>query len=80
MRLGVILGDLVTHERVIYFWGAGAMRRAASCVPWHLKELEVISRGLMMFMPQETERMRTNVRARAARERAMEGALTPPTK
>jgi hypothetical protein len=81
MRLGVVLGELVTHELGHLLLGNGSHSSSGIMhVPWHLKELEIISQGLMVFMPQETERMRTNIRARAARERAMEEALTQPTK
>lgn len=81
MRLGIILGDLVTHELGHLLLGSGSHSSSGIMhVPWHLRELEIISQGLMVFMPQETERMRTNICARAARERDMAGALTSPTK
>jgi hypothetical protein len=68
MRLGVILGDLATHELGHLLLGSGSHSSSGIMhVPWHLKELELITLGLMVFMPQEAERMRTNIRARAAR-------------
>jgi hypothetical protein len=78
MRQGMILGDLITHELGHLLLGSGSHSSSGIMhVPWHLRELEIISQGLMVFMPQETERMRTNIRARAARKRAMGAALTP---
>ncbi len=64
-RLGVILGHLVAHELGHLLLGAGSHSSSGIMhVPWHLKELEIISRGLMMFTPQEADRMRINIHAR----------------
>jgi hypothetical protein len=48
-------------------------------VPWHLKELDVIAQGLMVFMPHEAGRMRTNIRVRETGERATVAALASQT-
>jgi hypothetical protein len=78
--LGVILGELVNHELGHLLLGSGShSSNGIMHVPWHLKELEMISQGLMVFMPQETERMRTNIRLRAVREKATEPAPAPRT-
>jgi hypothetical protein len=80
MRQGVILGHLVAHELGHLLLGAGSHSSAGMMhVPWHLKELEIIAQGLMLFMPQEAERMRTNIRVRQAGETATEVALAPQT-
>jgi hypothetical protein len=80
MRQGVVLGDLVTHELGHLLLGSGSHSSSGIMyVPWHLKELELITLGLMVFMPQEAERIRTNIRARAARERATDAAVVPRT-
>src|SRR6266849_4437613 len=80
MRQGVILGHLVAHELGHLLLGAGSHSASGIMhVPWHLKELELIALGLMVFMPQEAKRMRTNIRARAATERAMDAAVAPRT-
>ena len=78
MRLGVILGHLAAHELGHLLLGAGSHSSTGIMhVPWHLKELDTIAQGLMLFRPQEAERMRTNIRSRAASERATEAALAP---
>jgi hypothetical protein len=46
-------------------------------VPWHNKELEMLSRGSMAFMPLQAERMRISIRARIAAQRAVEAAIVP---
>jgi len=78
MRLGVILGHLAAHELGHLLLGAGSHSSTGIMhVPWHLKELDIIAQGLMVFRPQEAERMRTNIRLRATVERATEVALAP---
>jgi hypothetical protein len=80
MRHGVILGHLAAHELGHLLLGAGShSSHGIMHVPWRLKELDVIAQGLMVFTLQQTESMRTNIRARSARERAMEAALAPRT-
>src|SRR5690242_13125997 len=65
MRQGVILGHLVAHELGHLLLGSGSHSPSGVMhVPWHLKELDIIAQGLMVFMPQQAERMRTNIRAR----------------
>jgi len=78
MRLGVIFGHLAAHELGHLLLGAGSHSSTGIMhVPWHLKELDIIAQGLMVFRPQEAERMRTNIRLRATVERATEVALAP---
>jgi hypothetical protein len=78
MRQGVILGHLVAHELGHLLLGAGSHSPSGIMhVPWHIKELAIIAQGLMMFTPQQAERMQTNIRARAARERSTEAAFVP---
>jgi hypothetical protein len=78
MRHGVILGHLAAHELGHLLFGAGSHSSTGIMhVPWHLKELDTIAQGLMLFRPQEAERMQTNIRARLARERTTEAALAP---
>jgi hypothetical protein len=78
MRHGAILGHLVAHELGHLLLGAGShSSHGIMQVPWHLKELDIIAQGLMVFRPQEAEGMRTNIRARLARERPTEAALAP---
>jgi hypothetical protein len=62
----VILGNLIAHElghlllgEVRHSAGAGIMH-----VPWQTKELEQIKRGVMLFLPGQTERIRAQVFAR----------------
>jgi hypothetical protein len=74
----VILGHLAAHELGHLLLGAGSHSSTGIMhVPWHLKELDIIAQGLMVFRPQEAERMRTNIRLRATVERATEVALAP---
>ena len=80
MGHGVILGHLAAHELGHLLLGAGShSSHGIMHVPWRLKELDVIAQGLMVFTPQQTENMRTNIRARAAGERATEEAPAPRT-
>jgi hypothetical protein len=64
----VILGHLIAHElghlllgQAGHSAGAGIMH-----VPWQTKELEQIKRGVMLFLPGQTERIRAQVFARMA--------------
>jgi hypothetical protein len=78
MRHDVILGHLAAHELGHLLLGAGShSSHGIMHVPWRLKELDIIVQGLMVFTPQQTESMRTNIRARGAEERATEVALAP---
>ncbi len=80
MRHGVILGHLAAHELGHLLLGAGSHSSLGIMhVPWRLKELDVIAQGLMVFTPQQTESMRTNIRARTAGERATEEPPAPRT-
>jgi hypothetical protein len=79
MRPGVILGDLVTHELGHLLLGSGSHSSSGIMhVPWHLKELDIISQSLMVFMPQEAERMRTNIHARMVQEDVAGAAFASP--
>lgn len=78
MRHGVILGHLTAHELGHLLLGAGShSSHGIMHVPWRLKELDVIAQGLMVFTPQQTESMRTNIRARVTVERSAEAVLAP---
>jgi hypothetical protein len=78
MKWGLILGHLVAHELGHLLLGSGSHSSTGIMhVPWYPKELDILALGLMVFRPQEAERMRTNIRARLARERLTEAALAP---
>jgi len=66
IRHGVILGHLTAHELGHLLLGAGSHAPYGIMhVPWRLRELETIARGLMVFTLEEAEAMRSNIRARA---------------
>src|SRR5262249_9601662 len=74
--LSVMLGHLMAHELGHLLLGTGAHSSIGIMhVPWHNKELDLLSRGLMAFMPFEAERMRISVQERAAAQRALEAAI-----
>jgi len=76
--LSVMLGHLMPHELGHLLLGTGAPSFFGIMhVPWHNKELDLLSRGLMAFMPFEAERMRISVQERAAAQRALEAAIVP---
>jgi hypothetical protein len=78
MAFGVMLGYLTAHELGHLLLGAGAHSSAGIMhVPWGSKELDMLSRGLMAFMPAEAERMRISIRARLAAQHALEEAIVP---
>jgi hypothetical protein len=70
INYAVILGHLLAHEMGHLLLGArshssiGIMRAA-----WHVKELETIAQGRLMFTPAESETLRRNIQARVATER-----------
>jgi len=76
INYAVILGHLLAHEMGHLLLGArshsniGIMRAA-----WHVKELETIAQGRLMFTPAESETLRRNIRARVARERDLRGSF-----
>ena len=70
MRRGAMLGHLAAHELGHLLLGAGShSSRGIMHVPWCVKELELITQGLMTFTPSEAERMRTNIQAREVTSR-----------
>jgi hypothetical protein len=69
MRHGVILGHLTAHELGHLLLGVDSHSSTGIMhVPWYPKELDILAQGLMVFRPQEGEKMRTNIRARVATE------------
>lgn len=69
MQHGAILGHLAAHELGHLLLGIGShSSHGIMHVPWRLKELEIITQGLMMFTPTEAERMRMSIRARTMGE------------
>ena len=78
---GVILGHLIAHELGHLLLGEAGHPAGAGIMhtPWQMKELDQIKRGVMYFLPGQTERIRSQVRARAAGERATEEAPAPRT-
>lgn len=78
IAFGVMLGHLMAHELGHLLLGAGAHSSAGIMhVPWHNKELEMLSRGSMAFLPFESERMQISIRARVAAQRTLEAAIVP---
>src|ERR1700722_8517024 len=72
MRRGAMLGHLAAHELGHLLLGAGShSSRGIMHVPWCVKELELITQGLMTFTPSEAERMRTNIQAREVTSRKL---------
>ena len=63
---GVILGHLIAHELGHLLLGEAGHPAAAGImhVPWQTKELEQIKRGVMLFLPGQTERIRAQIVAR----------------
>jgi len=79
MRQGMILGHLVAHELGHLLLGAGSHSSSGIMhVPWHLRELAIIAQGLMMFTPQEAERMQSNIHARMAQKDVAGAAPASP--
>jgi hypothetical protein len=75
---GVMLGHLMAHELGHLLLGTGAHSSVGIMhVPWHNKELDMLSRGSMVFTPLQAERMRINIHARVAAQRAVEAAVVP---
>ncbi len=69
MRHGVILGHLLAHEMGHLLLGAGShSRHGIMCFPWRARELETIAQGLMMFTPEDLQKIRSNISARIAAE------------
>ena len=63
---GAILGHLIAHELGHLLLGEAGHPAAAGVMhtPWQTKELEQIKRGVMYFLPGQTERIRAQVLAR----------------
>jgi|SRR5579863_2490032 len=71
MSHGVILGHLMAHELGHLLLGTGGHAASGIMhVPWHRKELEIITQGLMLFGPAEGEKMRAQIHARMAGRQA----------
>src|SRR4026209_306085 len=62
----VILGHFIAHELGHLLLGESGHSAGAGImhVPWQTKELEQIKRGVLLFLPGQTERIRAQVRAR----------------
>ena len=65
----VLLGHLIAHELGHLLLGEAGHSAGAGImhVPWQTKELEQIKRGVMLFLPGQTERIRAHVLARTLR-------------
>jgi hypothetical protein len=65
-----ILGHLIAHELGHLLLGEAGHPAGAGImhVPWQTKELEQIKRGVMLFLPGQTERIRAQVLARTISE------------
>jgi hypothetical protein len=75
---GVMLGHLMAHELGHLLLGTGAHSSVGIMhVPWHNKELDMLSRGSMAFTPSQAEQMQVSIRARVAAQRALEAAIVP---
>lgn len=65
MRHGVILGHLAAHELGHLIMGVGSHSSVGIMhVPWHLRELDSIAEGSLLFTSREGNRMRRQVSAR----------------
>jgi hypothetical protein len=64
----VILGHFIAHELGHLLLGEAGHSAGAGImhVPWQTKELEQIKRGVMLFLPGQTERIRAQVLVRTA--------------
>ena len=62
----VLLGHLIAHELGHLLLGEAGHSAGAGImhVPWQTKELEQIKRGVMWFLPGQTERIRAQILAR----------------
>ncbi len=62
----MILGHLIAHELGHLLLGEGGHSAGTGImhVPWQTKELERIKRGVMWFLPGQTERIRAQILAR----------------
>ena len=69
---GVILGHLIAHELGHLLLGEAEHPAGAGIMhtPWQTKELDQIKRGVMYFLPGQTERIRAQVLARTIGETA----------
>ena len=66
-----ILGHLMTHELGHLLLGTATHSAAGIMhIPWRTQELERIKQGVMFFLPEQSERIRAQVLARTATERA----------
>ena len=67
----MILGHLIAHELGHLLLGEAGHSAGAGImhVPWQTKELEQIKRGVMLFLPGQTERIRAQVLLRAESQR-----------
>src|SRR5262249_44567920 len=59
LREGDLLGDVVAHEVGHLLLGASHGRSGIMAARWQVRELQLASKGLLEFTPEEAERLRS---------------------
>ncbi|MFN7992742.1 MAG: hypothetical protein U0Q18_04035 [Bryobacteraceae bacterium] len=80
MRYGLVLGHIAAHEIGHLLLGPGSHSlQGIMRAPWRPNDLYIMAGRSMLFTPSEASRMRTNIRARCARNcRMWDVSTTPP--